>query len=442
MRDAVIIICTRPDSSRVPRKVFRKICGTPAIEILLQRIAKCGLEVVLAIPKGCQDYFYLGNKYSVSIFEGNPLSPLHRMAEALDIFTEKWVVRITHDDILIDVDTMLSLIDECERSIPNEDCGYGITPEIIEGAGVEVIHRDNIIEAAKNRKDPTEFVSYFVKSYPHAGHVSLSPRSSIKRNYRLTLDYAEDFIVLESVLRHLGTDASLDRIAAFLDRNSYVLRLNKLPVVSIYTCVHNGDKFLDRTMQSVLVPFSSCQFEYIVVDDASSDKTLLSAMRYNHDPRVNYIVNDTNKGLASSSNIALSHARGDYVMRVDADDYLYPNAIDTLLWKLNNEKHAIVYPAFHQTDENDSFHDFTINPRDCHHVGGALMAKRMINEVRFTDNLRHWDGQDLYMRIKDKFSIGYIDTPLWCYRVHSESMSRNNLEERKSILKDIKKQST
>ena len=60
--DAVIIICTRPESKRLPGKVFKKIAGVPAIEHILNRLIGLDCPVVLAIPPFCHAYDYLLDK--------------------------------------------------------------------------------------------------------------------------------------------------------------------------------------------------------------------------------------------------------------------------------------------------------------------------------------------------------------------------------------------
>jgi len=192
--DAVIIICTRPDSKRLPNKAFLPVADIPAIEHILNRLIDCQIPVILAVPVDCKDYGYLIEKYNGSlnldIIPGDPESPLHRMRYAFDTYQKyfkeaKWIIRITHDDILIDQKTMIDLLDECRK----RHAGYGITPSIIDGAGVEVIHCDNLRYGADAHRQPTEYISYFVKYEPKKRIVSMEPRFQIKRDYRMTMDY-------------------------------------------------------------------------------------------------------------------------------------------------------------------------------------------------------------------------------------------------------------
>jgi glycosyltransferase involved in cell wall biosynthesis len=210
------------------------------------------------------------------------------------------------------------------------------------------------------------------------------------------------------------------------------MAINRLPEFSIYTCTHNAVDTIGQTMLSVLgsdIP----KMEYIVVDDYSTDGTLGQIAKHFSDPRLRPILNTENKGLASSSNVALSACRGKYVMRIDADDLLLPHNFSENLWTLKNKLDSgaiTVYSSYYEVDESGNRGNLK-DPREHHHAGCALMNKSAINEYRFRDGLRHWDGLELYSRIKDR--IEYFDYPTWLYRKSPRSMSATKLEERARI---------
>jgi spore coat polysaccharide biosynthesis protein SpsF (cytidylyltransferase family) len=437
MSNAAIIICTRPQSSRLPGKVFMPVAGVPAIEHILSRLQGCGLPVILAVPTGCTDYDSLIDKYrganrtlQLSIYYGNPASPLHRMADCIEDTAIEWVIRITHDDILIDRETMLELYRACAVQ---PDCGYGVTPRIVDGAGVEVIHRANLLQAAKNRVETTEFISYFVKESPRREIKVIEPRESICRPYRLTMDYYDDWIVLDTVLTHLGPFATLDSVCHYLDTHPHVTAWNKQPLLTFYTCVRNGDRFIRQAMQSVLNN-QGIDFEYIVVDDGSDDSTAIIVSEFSSDRRVRFFKNYHSIGLASSSNIAIDKARGKYIMRVDADDMLLPDAASKMIQKIESDGAGAVYSAYHETGIDSQIVFNRIDPRFVHHAGCALFDHKMINEIRFTEGLRHFDGADLHKRMQARnMPISYIDQPLWLYRRHDKNISDSDRLERDRV---------
>lgn len=441
---AVILIATRPESSRLPQKVFKEIAGVPAIDHILFRIAGTGLPVYLCVPYGCSAYDETVERHkknmNVKIFFGDPASPLHRMAECVkeENLQEEWIVRITHDDILIDDQTLIHLLETCND---NPEAGYGYTPSIVEGSGVEVFRSQVLLKAARSHTEPTEFVSYFVKGSPdYPVDVKVRARPTVERNYRLTMDYQEDATLLNFVLSKVGPYASLDTIVRYIDLHPSILNINKQPDVTIYTCAYNAEKTISKTISSVIRSNRSMDIEYLIVDDGSTDKTLYEVSKFlGMSLPIKVISNFTNKGLAVSSNVALDHARGKYVIRVDADDWLCDDAIDKMKTTLEYDGSAIVYAGyFEHSEEEDTYDPVVKNPRVNHHAGSALMDKRMINELRFSNHLRHWEGLDLYNRILMKgFKISYMDDPLWFYQRRSSSLSSVVTEDRKQAYREV-----
>lgn len=440
-----IIICTRTNSARVPRKAFKRVAGLPAIEHILQRIKPSGYPVILAVPGGCDDYNHLQEAYDVIIHRAHDDSPLHRMADAAITtgFSNEasHVVRITHDDLLIDCQSMTELVNYCRF----ENAGYGTSKGILDGAGVEVIGMQNLLMAARESQVPIEHISYFVKDGPNSKVVTLEPRASIKRGYRLTMDYPEDALVLEIVLRKIGALASNDEICAFMDSNPWLARVNRQPLVSFYTCAYNAEKYIRKAIMSVLHNGIG-EFEHIIVDDGSEDNTLLEIAQFSGEPRIRIVLNERNMGLASSSNRALKMARGRFVMRVDADDQVVPGAVENMVFKMMESNDAVIYPAYHRFDGNGNGdkaevtnpHTFALfNPREFHHAGCALMNTKILNEIRFKDGLRHWDSMELHQRMSKRFKVGYYDAAGFFYRQHPGSMSRKDLAERERIKKEI-----
>jgi len=444
MNDAVIIICSTPHSKRLPRKCFMRIGGKMVLEHILDRIKPLGIQTVIAIPerkkmeeRDYQEYQNIAANYHIRLFKGNDTSPLHRMADAVYWLgmdnpyaasrPQKYVIRITHDDILIDVDTVDLLL----SYVKHQNAGYGITPGIVEGAGVEVIATENLLAAARDYEGRAiEDVSYFVKGegLPNPEIVKMPARYSIEKPYRLTLDHYEDYVVLENIFRQRGIDASVDDICKYLDEFPSLLNYNRLPDVTIYTCVRNGSRWLRPAIESA----RGCLADYIVVDDCSDDSTLHQILEFYGNDRIEIIINERNIGLASSSNIAVNRARGKYVMRIDADDILLPGALEKMRALMEVTGADICYANYKEMGEYTTIKRENVSAKDHHHIGCALVNRRFLNEMRFKEGIRYWDGLELYNRIKDKAKIVYMDEPLWLYRVHKDSLSHSNLKEREA----------
>src|ERR1044071_4428932 len=89
--------------------------------------------------------------------------------------------------------------------------------------------------------------------------------------------------------------------------------------------VHNGEYYLHEAMESILRQ-SFCDFEFIIVDDASTDRTRELIFSFN-DPRVRLVENREKLGQTRSLNRGLELAHGEFVARQDADDISEPERL-------------------------------------------------------------------------------------------------------------------
>ena len=101
-------------------------------------------------------------------------------------------------------------------------------------------------------------------------------------------------------------------------------------IVSVIIPAFNEQRNIARAIKSVLAQ-SFCDFELIVVDDASTDGTLATVESLAAtDSRISVIVHDTNHGLSQSRLNGVKAAQGEYVFFLDADDYITPEALELL----------------------------------------------------------------------------------------------------------------
>ncbi len=93
-----------------------------------------------------------------------------------------------------------------------------------------------------------------------------------------------------------------------------------MPKVSIVLPTHNGEKFIEKAIQSVFDQ-SFSDWELIVINDASTDETPNMIKKLSQqDSRVVYFRNEKNLGIQKSLNKGLREAKGEYIARIDDDD--------------------------------------------------------------------------------------------------------------------------
>lgn len=110
------------------------------------------------------------------------------------------------------------------------------------------------------------------------------------------------------------------------------------PRVSIIVPAYNLDRYLPDTIASIKAQTEE-SWECIIVDDASPDRCgEIADQTAEEDSRFRVIHNETNLYLAEARNVAIRQARGRYILPVDADDMLHPDAARVLADALDDDR--------------------------------------------------------------------------------------------------------
>lgn len=116
------------------------------------------------------------------------------------------------------------------------------------------------------------------------------------------------------------------------------------PTVSVILPTYNTDFFLHDAIDSILAQTYK-DFELIIINDGSTDKTEEIILSYN-DPRIRYIKNETNLKLINTLNKGIDLSRGKYIARMDADDISLPNRLEKEVNFLENHPDLSVVSCF------------------------------------------------------------------------------------------------
>ena len=119
--------------------------------------------------------------------------------------------------------------------------------------------------------------------------------------------------------------------------------------LSVITAVYNGSDYIEETVNSVLKCCSEIDFEYIVLNDGSTDNTLEILKKYENKIR---IINKSNSGESDSVSIGFREAIGDLLLVVSADDPLFTEKLFTSIFEQFNQNDNLmaVYPDWQMID--------------------------------------------------------------------------------------------
>lgn len=115
--------------------------------------------------------------------------------------------------------------------------------------------------------------------------------------------------------------------------------------VSIIIPVHNVEKYIDDTINSVLNQ-SYKNWEMILVDDCSSDNSVKVIEKYLSDERIKLIKQDENVRAALTRNRGIEEATGDYIAFLDSDDIWIPEKLEKQLKFIKEHDCAFSFTAY------------------------------------------------------------------------------------------------
>ncbi len=210
---------------------------------------------------------------------------------------------------------------------------------------------------------------------------------------------------------------------------------SELPLVSVLMTAYNRQNYIGEAIESVLL--SSYQnFELIIVDDCSIDKTVSIAKKFEEkDSRITVYVNEQNLKDYPNRNRAASYAKGEYVMFVDSDDKIYPDSIHYCVnIMLAHSEVNMGMICYGNDDLKDTIvkryegvysHFFkkqllTVGP------GGTILKRSFFERIGKYPEI-YGPANDMYFNIKaatetDIFMFGY---EFLYYRIH-EGQEQNN----------------
>ncbi len=207
-----------------------------------------------------------------------------------------------------------------------------------------------------------------------------------------------------------------------------------MPEITIYITNKNYGKYLNKSINSALKQ-NFQNFEIIIIDDGSTDnsKKIIEKFRKKKNIRIFY---RKSKGLLNNINFAIRASRANFILRLDADDYLDSNALTVLHKKISENKEiAMVYPDYYEVDINGKFLNLNRNIsldkqsklKDIPaHGACSLIRKTFLEEVGYYDvKVDRQDGFDIWFKFINNYKIKNVNIPLFYYRQHKNNLTTN-----------------
>jgi len=224
------------------------------------------------------------------------------------------------------------------------------------------------------------------------------------------------------------------------------------PKVTVLMSVFNGEEFLREAIASVLIQ-TFADFEFIIIDDASTDGTWETLSEYaSRDQRIVLIQNPKNIGLPRSLNKGLSLARGKYIARQDADDVSLPERLERQVDFLDEHPEVILVSSHYQIiGPEGSFLGHSQQAIDpdlvswymlfYNYVAGhsVVMFRRapVMDLGGYRETTLHAQDYDLWLGLSKVGEIAILPELLMKYRRHDAQITVAAREEQEAFALDL-----
>ena len=222
----------------------------------------------------------------------------------------------------------------------------------------------------------------------------------------------------------------------------------ELPKITVYIPSHNYGAYLERAIESVLR--QTCDnWELLIINDGSTDQTAQILERYEYDPRIRTLTTP-GIGLLKVCNLALQQARGEYLIRLDGDDYFDDNILLVLANQLDRDPNiALVFPDYYLIDEfgevfsheqrqrlYEKNHIIDMPP----HGACTLIRSSILRDIGgYPEHINAQDGFFVWSKVYPRYKAANVNLPLFYYRRHDTNLtnvSSRILEARRQIKRD------
>ena len=105
---------------------------------------------------------------------------------------------------------------------------------------------------------------------------------------------------------------------------------------SIIIPIYNSENFLEECLNSIFRQDYS-NYEVLMIDDGSTDKSSIIAEKYEEQDERFHLIKQENRGVSVARNNGIRHAKGDYVVFVDSDDYILSGYLSALNKELSDK---------------------------------------------------------------------------------------------------------
>ena len=206
------------------------------------------------------------------------------------------------------------------------------------------------------------------------------------------------------------------------------------PALSVIMSVFNSEKYLDKAIESILLQTYS-NYEFIITNDGSTDSSLEIILKYaQYDERIFVINNSCNIGLAASLNNMIKIAKGEYIVRMDADDISHIDRFEKEFAAIIKSNSDFVFSQTQLVDEDGRYMCVSWKPQSIDKIlyllpyrnfiphPTVMVRAEILKKNPYDESYRRGQDTNLWNRLlKKNINWYYIKEPLLDYRCSNKT---------------------
>lgn len=231
LNKTVLISQARIGSSRLPRKILKKINGKTLLKIHLERLRKCRnvSNIIVATTTSTEDekIYNLAKEWGFSSYRGSEEDVLDRFYQAAKPFDPDWIVRVTSDCPLLDPRLVDDIVEFAKNKKSIDYVSNTIQDNFPDGQDVEVFTFASLEEAwiNANKRSEREHVTPYIRNNSNIcnGNKFTAVNFPIDKDYskiRMTVDEVEDFELVKNLIEELGTNLMWEEYTNYIIENN------------------------------------------------------------------------------------------------------------------------------------------------------------------------------------------------------------------------------
>ncbi|WP_270529861.1 glycosyltransferase family 2 protein [Limosilactobacillus vaginalis] len=210
--------------------------------------------------------------------------------------------------------------------------------------------------------------------------------------------------------------------------------------LSIIIPAYNVSGYIEKCIESLISQNTKFSYEIIVVNDGSTDDTLCRVSKYRSNKLIK-IINKSNNGVSSARNSGLEISRGEYISFVDADDYVTPDFVETLIELAKRKDADIVQGAYSVFNKQRRRKNVSsekvkkVNPFTSlyGYPWGKVYKAYLFNDAIFPVNFWFEDTMIMYRCYPKAKKVYSTSKKIYCYRLNPTGQTSSSVKNKKSL---------